>query len=98
MIDYIEPGETGYTELDVEKCMTLLNNFLVEISDSDSKEKGMLSVKKVVVGLNNLNEKCEHELIETDQREDIAEIIILAGYLKGYNSKNEDITEDWRDW
>jgi len=28
----------------------------------------------------------------------IAEIIILAGYLKGYNSKNEDITEDWRDW
>jgi len=60
MIDYIEPGETGYTELDVEKCMTLLNNFLVEISDSDSKEKGMLSVKKVVVGLNNLNEKCEH--------------------------------------
>ena len=98
MIDYIEPGETEYTEKDVEACMTLLNNFLDEISESDSKKQGMLCVKKVVLALNDLNEKCEYELIETDQREQIAEIIILGGYVRGYNARREDITEDWREW
>ena len=98
MIEYIEPEETEYTESDVEKCMTLINNFLDELSKSDSKENGMKLVENVVLGLNDLNEKCEHELIETDQREQIADIIILAGHLKGYNERNEDITEDWREW
>ncbi|WP_179009653.1 hypothetical protein [Winogradskyella forsetii] len=98
MIEYIEPGEAEYTKSDVEKCMTLINNFLDEISNSDSKKQGMISVKNVVLGLNDLNEKCEFELIETGQREQIADIIILAGHLKGYNGRNEDITEDWREW
>ena len=98
MVEYIEPGETEYTESDVEKCMTLINNFLDEISQSESKESGMVSVKNVVLALNDLNEKCEYELIETDQREQIADIIILAGHLKGYNDRNEDITENWREW
>lgn len=98
MIEYIEPGETEYTESDVENCMTLINNFLDEISKSESKKEGMQSVKKIVLGLNDLNEKCGHELIETDQREQIAGIIILAGHLKHYNTRNEDITEDWREW
>ncbi|MCX2680410.1 hypothetical protein OOZ15_10700 [Galbibacter sp. EGI 63066] len=98
MIEFIEPGETEYTISDVEKCMELINSFLAEISISNSKESGMLSVKNVVFELNDLNEKCGHELIETGQREQIAEIIILAGHLKGYNDKDEDITEDWREW
>ncbi|PKV52832.1 hypothetical protein ATE84_4960 [Aquimarina sp. MAR_2010_214] len=98
MIEYIQYGETEYTKSDVEKCMTLIDNFLVEISNSDSKENGMKIVKKVVLELNDLNKKCEYELIETDQREFIAEIIIIAGHLKGYNDRNEDITEDWREW
>jgi len=98
MIEYIEPGETEYTESDVEKCMSLINNFLDNMSKSNSKEHGMESVKNVVLSLNDLNENCEHELIETDQREQIGDIIILAGYLKGYNDRNEDTTEEWRDW
>jgi hypothetical protein len=98
MTDFIQSGETEYTESDVEKCMSLIDNFLNEISKSDSKEVGILSVRKVVLELNELNEKCEYGLIETDQREQIADIIILAGYLKGYNGRNEDITEEWREW
>lgn len=58
----------------------------------------MKIVKKTVLALNALNEKCEYELIETEQREDIAEIIILAGYLKGFNDRDDDITEEWREW
>ena len=31
-------------------------------------------------------------------QEDIAEILILAGHLKGYNTRDEDIAEEWREW
>ena len=58
----------------------------------------MKVVEKTVLALNELNEPCDEELIETGQREDIAEIIILAGNLTGYNSLDEDITEEWREW
>lgn len=98
MIEYMEPGETAYTASDVNKCMTLMNNFLDKMSKSDFNEDDSKKVKEVVLSLNTLNEKCDHELIETDQREQLADIIILAGYLKGNNGRNEDITEEWRDW
>ncbi len=98
MINFIQFGEAKYTKSDVEKCMSLIDNFLNEISKSDSKEAGILSAKKVILALNELNEKCGYGLIETEQREQIADIIILAGHLKGYNDRNEDITEEWREW
>ncbi|WP_167356145.1 hypothetical protein [Chryseobacterium jejuense] len=55
-------------------------------------------VKSTVLKLNNLNEKCDYSLIETNEREQIAEIIILAGYEMGYNASDEDGTEEWREW
>ncbi|MEN8816898.1 MAG: hypothetical protein ABF274_08530 [Nonlabens sp.] len=98
MMEYMEPGETAYTGTDVTKCMTLMHNFLDKMSKSDFNEDDSKKVKDIVLSLNELNEKCDHELIETDQREQLADIIILAGYLKGNNGRNEDITEEWRDW
>ncbi|KQB40462.1 hypothetical protein [Flavobacterium aquidurense] len=98
MIDFIELGEADYTLSDVRKCLSLLDNFLDEISKTDSRETGILTVKKTVLAINNLNENCEYELVETEQREKIADIIILAGHLKGYNHINEDTTEEWREW
>lgn len=98
MIDFIEPGETAYDKTDVETCMNLISDYLSEIENVNSKDEAMKIVEKTVLALNDLNEKCEYELIETDQREDIAGIIILAGNLKGFNSRDEDITEDWREW
>lgn len=98
MIDFIELGEADYTIADVNKCLSLLDNFLEEISKTDSRETGILAVKKTVLAINNLNENCEYELVETEQREKIADIIILAGHLKGYNHINEDTTEEWREW
>jgi len=98
MIDFIEPGQTSYTEVNVENCMSIISNYLTEIEKTNNKVQAMKIVEKTVLELNQLNEKCEHEIIETDQREDIAEILILAGHLKGYNSRDEDITEEWREW
>jgi hypothetical protein len=98
MIDYIEFGEPGYTEKDVETCIHLLDSFLSDIAASENKETGMKIVKDLILKLNDLNEACEGSLIETDQREQICSIIILAGHHKGYNEKDEDITEEWREW
>jgi len=98
MIEYMEPGETTYTVAHVDMCMKIIDDFLVAISASESRKNGMPHVKKAVLALNELNEACDHELIETDQREQLADIIILAGYLKGYNKRTEDTTEDWREW
>lgn len=48
--------------------------------------------------LSHFNKQCGEVLIETSQREDICEIIIMASHLKGYNDMSEDITEEWREW
>lgn len=98
MIDFIEPGETSYNEKDVEKCMNIIDDYIINIEKTESKKEAMLLVEKTVILLNEINEKCEYELIETEQREDIAEIIILSGSLKGFNTRDEDITEEWREW
>ena len=47
--------------------------------------------------MNVLNEKCEYELIETDQREDICKFIITAVNVAGLKT-DEDVTEEWREW
>lgn len=98
MIDYIEFGQPDYSEKDVEKCIQLLNTFLSDMANSESKETGMKIAKDLILKLNDLNEACNGTLIETDQREQICAIIISAGHLKGYNEEDEDITEEWREW
>ncbi|MFT7033513.1 MAG: hypothetical protein ACJA2S_002021 [Cyclobacteriaceae bacterium] len=98
MLDFITPGETSYTEEDVEKCMSLISNYIQEIGNADSEDSGMKIVEKTVLSLNELNENCEYELIETDQSEDIVKIMILVGSLNGLNSIEDDITEEWREW
>ena len=98
MIDYIKTGNANYNEKDVRKCISIIDKFLIDIKNSKSKEDGLLIVKNTVLQLNNINKKTNFSLIETMERENIAEIINLAGYEKGYNAKDEDVTEQWREW
>ena len=98
MLDYMTTGMAGYTKSDVEKCMKIISDYLMDMGHAASKDEGMAIVKETVLSLNKLNESSEESLIETDQREDIAEIIILAGSLKGFNEREDDITEAWREW
>ena len=57
----------------------------------------MATVKDTILALNALNETCEHSLIETDQREEICDLIIKAALSVGVGN-GDDITEEWRDW
>jgi len=98
MIDYMEFAEPSYTLKDVEFCESILTDFITNIDKSSTIEEGTEIIKSTIFQLNELNKKCDFDLIETNERERIAEIIIKAGYKKGYNSLNEDVTEKWREW
>lgn len=103
MNESLEEGESEddfyYTEGDIQKCKAVLDSFLAKVrsaphGDADSV---MAAVKETVLALNALNETCEHSLIETDQREEICDLIIKAALSVGVGN-GDDITEEWRDW
>lgn len=94
-MDFSDPS---YTENDIEKCESILTDFIQNIDKTSNREEGLKIIQLTVFQFNELNKKCDFALIETNEREQIAEIIIEAGYLKGYNSLTEDVTEEWREW
>ncbi|WP_265427062.1 hypothetical protein [Chryseobacterium sp. YIM B08800] len=98
MFEYIEIAQPSYTKTDVEECVNILNKYRSDLANSTSKDEGMKIVQNTIESLNRLNEKCNFELIETSEREQIAEIIISESVKKGYSKADEDITEDWREW
>lgn len=98
MFEYMEIAQPSYTKTDVEECVNILNKYRSDLANSTSKDEGMKIVQNTIESLNRLNEKCNFELIETSEREQIAEIIISESVKKGYSKADEDITEDWREW
>lgn len=98
MEEYMNMWEPTYSQADIDECISILIEHTIQVLASKSKEEVMEVVKSTILKLNVLNEKCGSTLIETNEREQIAEIIILAGHKMGYNSVDEDITEEWREW
>lgn len=98
MIEYMKSGQPQYSISDVEKCVKILEKHILDIENTKSREEAMRIVESTVLKLNELNDNADSELIETGEREIIATIIISASHAKGYNSMDEDITEDWREW
>lgn len=98
MLEYLSEVHPPYTERDIDACQGILNVYRLKMAQTNSKKEGMELVRTTVLQLNSLNEKCGGALIETGEREQIADIIILAGSIKGYNTIDEDITEQWREW
>lgn len=99
MLAFIEDdNDAPYSKVEVDTCMDILTKYLMDIDKTANKDEAMKIVEGTVLALNALNKKCDFSLIETDQREDICDIIIQAGHEKGYNELSEDITEEWREW
>jgi hypothetical protein len=97
MMDYLS-STTSYTKKDVKKSMKIIDFYLREIECATIREEGLFAVEKTVKMLNLLNKDCYHELIETYQRDCIAQLMNLTAVEKGFNDKNEDLTEKWRKW
>ena len=94
----IDSGTASYSILDVKNCIKIIDGFLIDLSPITDIEEALKIVENSILKLNDLNAKCNGGLIETSEREKIVEIIIFSGYLKGLNTREEDITEEWREW
>lgn len=98
MEKYMKDTKPSYSQTDINECAVLLSDYSRNIFKTHSKEEALPVVKSTILKLNALNEKCKFSLIETNEREQIVKVVILAGNKMGYNSTEEDITEEWREW
>jgi hypothetical protein len=97
-----EPNfDVGYTPQHVDQCGEILETFFQMIGRISELERNLAildAVKATVLDLNQLNSECDCGLIETGEREQLCEIILLAARKAGLVSSQDDITEEWREW
>jgi hypothetical protein len=102
MVSYMNaaegPGKFVYSQEDIESCLAIVDRYLAKVSKGSlPKNQIIKAVELAVVELNVLNENCDGNLIETDQREDLCALILGAAQQAGLDTE-EDITEMWREW
>ena len=93
--------DAGYSQEHIDRCGDIIDVFFEELQGIPGEDRNaeiMELVQSVVLELNQLNDETEGGLIETDQREQLCEIIILAAKEAGLVTDVYDITEEWRDW
>ncbi|MBK6688353.1 MAG: hypothetical protein IPG45_28015 [Deltaproteobacteria bacterium] len=97
--EYLEEEEAvPYEDEDVTSLSLILQDHVSALASATSEEDALAKLRNTVLRLNELNEKCNGELIETDQREDICAFLILAAVNRGFNAGRVDQTESWREW
>jgi hypothetical protein len=96
---FLRDGEPEpYASEHVDACAQTLLTYIDAMSHAADRSEALMHVQKVVLTLNDLNERCDHGLIETMERDDIAVIVISAGEIRGFYDADEDVTEEWREW
>ena len=91
--------DCGYTSDDVDRCSSIIDAYLNDVAAKKGAAESeiLIAIKTAVLQLNDLNDKCGGGLIETDQREDLCEILLVAAQQNGLTT-TEDVTEEWREW
>lgn len=104
MTSYLHGGgdggsEAGYTQGDIDRCMAIVDTYLAAVPPGSGLPPAEIreAVERAVLALNALNESCGGPLIETDQREALCQLILVAATRAGLDT-DEDITEEWREW
>ena len=102
MIEFMEELEEDceFSKKDVQKCEVILTQYLESLAvlSSPTDKDIMKCVKKAVLALNKLNEKTDYALLETEERENIWELIQTSAVECGLQDPADDITEEWREW
>ena len=90
--------QPAYSEKNVEKCISILNKCLRDVQKSNMPNSVRRRINLTVLKINFLHIYTKFGMIETMEREDIAEILNLIGYYKGAIKKDYDQTEKLRIW
>ena len=92
--------DCDFTKNDIDECERLILEYLnaLEKITEPTNQEIMKHVKKLVLALNELNEKTDDSMIETEARESIWEIIQTSAIECGLSDPEDDITEEWREW
>lgn len=98
MRDFVADMDEPYYPLEkVDECGRVIDDFLAAVAKAGDEQAILAEVKKTVLALNALNDECDGALIETDQREELCELILNAANKAGL-ATGDDITEQWREW
>lgn len=99
MYKQIAGATCDYGDADIEECGSILDEYLANLTKraEPSQESIREALKKAVLDLNDLNAKCGHSLIETDQRELLCAVMLIAAGNAGLDT-DDDIAEPWREW
>ena len=102
MLQFMQEWEDDceFTKKDIQKCEVILAQYLDSLASlsTPTDKEIMKCVKKAVLALNKLNEKTDYALLETEERENIWELIQFSAIDCGLQNPSDDITEEWREW
>ena len=92
-------GDPGYTAEDIDTCGVILSSFLSQVrSTAYGHHDTVLGIVGTTVRALNALAEARDGMIETDQREQICELINKAAFAAGVGDGKEDLTEEWREW
>ena len=99
-MEFFDDEECPFTKEDVAKCDSILSEYLDSLMEltAPTDDAIMDCVQKAVLALNKLNEDTDYAMIETEERENIWELIQTAAVDCGLQNPAEDVTGEWRDW
>ena len=95
LVDFLP--HCSYTMQTVTDCIGCLRTYITCLQSANDATDAMKCVERVVLKLNDLNEKADFTLIETGQRESLWEIIQTV-YEERFVANTNDITEEFREW
>ena len=102
LIEYMEIGskDCEFRKTDVRKCEKILTKYLdtLAVLSPPSDKEIMKCVRMTVLALNKLNEKTDYAMLETEERDNICELIQTSAIECGLQDPTDDITEQWREW
>jgi len=92
-------SDCGYSQQHIDRCAEIIDAYIASFVPNPKLPQNQIvaAVRQIVLDLNALNKECGGRLIETDQREYLCELILIAAKLAGLEA-DEDITEEWREW
>jgi len=104
IIDFIKADEyterynikPGYNKINIDTCIVILNKCFYRAQKSNSTSSVRREINWAVIRLNLLHITTKFRMIETMEREDLAEILNLIGYYRGAIKKDHDQTEKLR--